>query len=82
MSHQDLRERVQQRPFQPFRMVLTEGTTYEVRHPELIMLGKRAAVIGISRDAAQTLFDSTVLVDLFHIVRLEALDGAAAGSGH
>lgn len=78
MSHEDLKVRIQQRPFVPFRVVLTEGTSYEVRHPELFMLGKRAAVIGLSRDPQQTFFDATVLVDLLNIVRLEPLDTAAA----
>jgi hypothetical protein len=45
MSHEDLKVRIEHRPFVPFRIVLTEGTSYEVRHPELFMLGRRAAVI-------------------------------------
>jgi hypothetical protein len=49
MSHEDLRIRIKQRPFIPFRIVLTEGTSYEIRHPELIMLGKRGAVIGLAK---------------------------------
>ncbi len=87
MSHEDLQARVAQRPFVPFRITLTEGTSYDVRHPELFMLGRRAAVIGLSKDPEQTLFDSTVLVDLLHVVRLEPLpagkpsgDGSASGS--
>jgi hypothetical protein len=75
MSHDDLATRLRQRPFSPFRVVLTEGTTYDVRHPELFMLGKRSAVIGLAKDPQQAFFDSTVLVDLLHVVRLEPLDG-------
>jgi hypothetical protein len=78
MSHEDLKNRIQQRPFVPFRLVLTEGTSYEVRHPELFMLGKRGAVIGLAKNPEQTFFDATVVVDLLHIVRLEPLDTAAA----
>ena len=74
MSHEDLLDRLRQRPFQPFRMVLTEGTAYEVRHPELFMLGKRSVVVGLATDPAQTVYERTALVDLFHIVRLEPLD--------
>jgi hypothetical protein len=78
MSHEDLKARIQQRPFVPFRIVLTEGSHYEIRHPELFMLGKRAAVIGLAKKPEQTFFDATVQVDLLHIVRLEPLDTAAA----
>jgi len=81
MSHEDLKTRIQQRPFIPFRIVLTEGTSYEIRHPELFMLGKRGAVIGLAKDAEQAFFDATVLVDLLHIVRLEPLDTTAAAGG-
>jgi hypothetical protein len=82
MSHEDLRARLSQRPFLPFRLVLTEGTAYEVRHPELLMPGKCAAVIGLTSEPAQTLFDSSVLVDLLHLVRLEPLSAApTTGNG-
>ena len=78
MSHEDLKIRVQQRPFIPFRIVLTERTSYDIRHPELFMLGRCGAVIGLAKNPEQTFFDATVLVDLLHIVRLEPLGTAAA----
>ena len=81
MSHEDLKARIELKPFVPFRIVLTEGTSYEIRHPELFMLGKRGAVIGLAKKPEQNFFDVTVLVDLIHIVRLEPLDIAAATSG-
>ena len=80
MSHEELKVRMQQRPFVPFRIVLTEGTPYDIRHPELFMLGKRSATIGLAKDPEQTFYDATVLVDLFHIVRLEPLDAATPTS--
>ena len=78
MSHEDLEVRMQQRPFVPFRVVLTEGTSYEIRHPELLMLGRRSAVIGLAKDPQQRFYDGAVQVDLLHIVRLEPIDTAAA----
>jgi hypothetical protein len=81
MSHEDLKARIQHRPFVPFRVVLTEGTSYEIRHPELFMIGKRSAIIGLAKNPAQNVYDAAVEVDLFHIVRLEPIDIAtAAGS--
>ena len=73
MSHEDLQARLGQRPFVPFRMVMTEGTSYDVRHPELFMLGRRSAVVGLAKHPEQTFYDTSVQVDLFHIVRLEPL---------
>ena len=82
MSRDDLKKRIDQRPFEPFRMIVTEGGNYEIRHPELCMVGKQAAVVGIAGDPHDTLFDTSVVVDLLHIVRLEMLEKAAvAGNG-
>ena len=47
MAPQDIEEAVRRRPFAPFRITLTEGSTYEVRHPELCMVGRRAVVVGV-----------------------------------
>src|SRR5438105_1124848 len=37
-------------PFTPFRLQLSTGETFDVRHPDLIMVGKRALILGISND--------------------------------
>lgn len=37
MSQQDLLEMLQIRSFQPFRIHLTDGTVYEIRHPEMMV---------------------------------------------
>ena len=45
------------KPFVPFRMTLTECSSYEVRHPELCMVGRRSAIIGL---IAMTLTGSSI----------------------
>jgi hypothetical protein len=63
------------RPFVPFRITLTNGSSYDIRHPELCMAGRRSAVIGIADpEDRDRLFERTVTVDLLHIVRLESLE--------
>jgi hypothetical protein len=79
MPPQDLSEALHHHPFRPFRLVLTDGKQYEIRHPELFMLGKRSAVIGLVKpDDPEPLYDHYVTVDLLHIVRMEPLDASAA----
>ena len=34
MRASDIRARLRQRPFTPFRIRLTDGTIHEIRHPE------------------------------------------------
>jgi hypothetical protein len=34
------------RPFVPFRLVIGNGTTYEVHHPEMVMVGMSWVLVG------------------------------------
>src|SRR6516162_2165166 len=74
MTRNDIARHIRQRPLAPFRLDLTEGTGYEVRHPEQIMLARDSVVIGVPGQAGEEdFFETTVLVDRFHMVRLEPL---------
>ena len=44
---QNLKDYLHRRPFEPFRVVLSSGTSYEVRHPEFAWLLKGGLYIGI-----------------------------------
>jgi len=81
MAPEDIVEAVRRRPFAPFRITLTEGRTYEVRHPELCMVGRRAVIVGIvSPGRSGERFDRSVTIDLLHIVKLEPVDSTAQSS--
>lgn len=47
MTVQTFRELLNRRPFQPFRLVMSSGSTYDVRHPEMAMLTKSDLLVGI-----------------------------------
>ena len=82
MSPRDLIKRVRRRPFIPFRMVVSEDGTYDVRHPEQVLVTRDTAVIGIPGDQEDEFFETSVLVDLLHVVRLEPLEAAKpSGNG-
>jgi hypothetical protein len=75
MAPEEITSALRRQPFVPFRMTLREGSAYEVRHPELCMVGRRSAIVGItSRDDPDRLFDHSLTLDLLHIVKLEPLD--------
>jgi hypothetical protein len=80
ISPAGLRERLKASRFQPFRIVTSDGTTYDVRDPDLVMVGLAEIVVGIPSDQDAGLFRATHLVSLRHVVRLEPLEGAAAAS--
>jgi hypothetical protein len=47
MTVQTFRELLTQRPFKPFRLVMSSGQTYDVGHPEMTMLTKSDILVGI-----------------------------------
>ena len=40
MRPEDLLEWVRAKPFRPFRIVLNSGRPYEIRHPEMLRVGR------------------------------------------
>jgi hypothetical protein len=77
----DLLARLRTRPFEPFRMVTTDGTSYDVRHPDLVLVTLGSAIVGYpvsdpdpSVQGAAGRYD---IVSLRHIIRLEQLPLAA-----
>jgi hypothetical protein len=62
-------------------MFLTDGSIYDVRHPELLMVGKRTALVGVTANAQQKFFDQLVDVELLQVVRVEPIEGSASKNG-
>lgn len=77
MSPEDFFVYTRRRPFEPFRIVLTDGTSYEVRHSDMVLPARRTLAVGVPAEPGQTIADRIVTVSLLHVVRLESLDTAA-----
>jgi hypothetical protein len=73
MTQEELQDAARRQPFEPFRLVLTTGETFDVRHPDLIMVGRRSAMIGITNEPGGTVYDRTFKVDLLRVVGIEEL---------
>lgn len=72
-------------PFRPFRLFLSDGSTFEIRHPEMLMVGNHSAVIGYAEGAdngsepeTYPEIDRFAMVDLVHVTRIESLQGQSA----
>lgn len=82
MRMEDLKDAARRQPFEPFRVILTTGDRYDIAHPDLIMVGRRAAVIGITNKPDDVAFERTLKVDLVHVVGIESLpSGQPTGNG-
>lgn len=81
MTHDELRDAARRQPFEPFRVILTTGATYDIRHPDLIMIGRRSAIIGVAGEVKATAYERTIKVDLRHVVGIEDLPLSPSSSG-
>ena len=81
MRQEDLIEVLRQRPFQPFRIHLSDGIIYEVRHPELVLVGRSKAIVFFP-DPRQPppAFERYETVALLHITRLEPIEAMASSN--
>jgi hypothetical protein len=80
MRTDQIRELMRKQPFRPFRLFLSDGATYDVRHPELVMVTLAFVAVGLNGgdgDLAETL----ALLDPIHITRIEPLKGGPKSGG-
>lgn len=70
----DMRNLLNARPFVPFRLHFSEGQPIDVRSNEVVLVGRRFAVIGVlDADATDTLFDRWAVAWYTYITRVEML---------
>lgn len=67
---EELRDNLRQQPFEPFRIVLTDGGSYDVRHPDLLWVGQRSAYVGLTGQPGQALFERAVKIDLLRVTQV------------
>jgi hypothetical protein len=77
MTVQTFRKLLSDRPFKPFRLVMSSGKTYEVRHPEMAWLTRTDILVGvdIAEDGVPAEFD---ICSLLHVTAIEPLKAQAA----
>jgi hypothetical protein len=70
-----LRELLARRPFEPFRVILSSGTTYDVRHPEFAWLLQGGLYVGLpgGQNGAMDAPEDAVFCSMLHIARLNLL---------
>jgi hypothetical protein len=76
MTTQTFRELLTQRPFKPFRLVMSSGESYEVRHPEMAMLTRTDILVGtdVADDGVPAEFK---ICSLLHVATTEPINGSS-----
>jgi hypothetical protein len=77
MTVQTFREMLTRRPFQPVKITLSSGQSYEIRHPETALLTRTDLLIGVdvADDGVPAEFR---ILSLLHVTAIEPLNGKAA----
>ena len=80
MRPEQLRDLLRRRPFVPIRLHLSDGTTYDIRHPEQALLTRSTVEVGLEEQPGSGIADQVMYCSLLHIVRVENLPVSATPS--
>lgn len=73
-TREDLLRLLQAVPFAPFRLFLSDGSTVPVLSREVVLAGRRFALVGLlDPDATDTAFDRWAIVWYLHVAKAEML---------
>ena len=72
MTIQTFKEILARRPFKPFRLIMSSGERYEVRHPEMALLTRSDMLVGVSvQDGIPAEFK---ICSLLHVTTVEPIE--------
>jgi hypothetical protein len=78
MTVQTFRELLTQRPFKPFRLVMSSGQSYEVRHPEMALLTRSDMLVGVG-ETEEGVPAEFRICSLLHVATIEPLTSSRTG---
>jgi len=78
----DIQSRVRLQPFIPLRIVTSAGQTFDVLHPDMIMVGRRDLTIGTASAENPTQYEQTTRVAVMHVTALQDLPSPTKAGGN
>jgi hypothetical protein len=78
----DIYARIRQRPFVPLRIVTSAGQTFDVYHPDLVMVGRRDLTVGRGSAENPIHYDQVTRVAILHVTALEDLPTPKSADGN
>jgi hypothetical protein len=80
-SPDEVQGRLRERPFTPLRIVTTTGQTYDIYHPDLVLVARRFLVVGMPSAENASQAEQVTRVALLHVTELRDLPAPAAPPG-
>jgi hypothetical protein len=78
MTSQEVLNYMQAQPFRPFRVRMNSGRTFDIRHPEMVRVGKRDLLIFTFVSDSPGVYDRWENVSLLLVESLAPLDAPVA----
>ena len=75
---ESIQSRLRQAPFTPVRIIISSGQTFDILHPDLVLVGVREIMIGMASKRKPAFYDQVTRVPLMHITALEDLPSPSA----
>jgi hypothetical protein len=79
MAPAELLAEVRRAPFEAFRLVMANGATYEIHHPDQCMVMAKSVVVGLSYRGDDGLIDQTVTLNPWNVLKAERVGEAVHG---
>ena len=76
-SADDIQARLREKPFIPVRLVTSSGQSYDITHPDLVLVGRRFLIIGTASNENPTQIEAASRVAVLHVSDLQDLPHAA-----
>lgn len=77
MRPDDLLTWVREKPFRPFRIWLNSGRSYEIRHPEMLKVGRSSVNVYSYAGEPEDPYERMEMVGLLLIERIEPIETPA-----
>jgi hypothetical protein len=77
MTAEGFREILRREPFEPFRVVMSSGESYNVMHPEIALVSARSLVLAIP-DPSRAEGERFAFCSYLHIAHVEILKPSRA----
>jgi hypothetical protein len=80
MRPEDILELLRKEPFEPFRIHLSDGASFEIPHPDMAIVQRSKVVVGVpGPEGPDGPAERTVNCALVHITRTELINGQPHG---
>ncbi len=81
-SYDEVKSRVRQQPFVPFRIVTSSGQMFDIFHPDLVLIGRRELTVGVASTEDPTVYEQQTRIAIGHVTALQDLPTPAAPTGN